>query len=100
MANVKPFVCVRPTEALASRVAALPYDVYNRKEAKEAALREPLSFLNIDRAESNLPDDVDTYDERVYQKAKELLEARIADGTYITDSEDCYYVYELIMDGR
>lgn len=100
MANVKPFVCVRPTEALASRVAALPYDVYNRKEAKEAALREPLSFLNIDRAESNLPDEVDTYDERVYQKAKELLEARIADGTYITDSEDCYYVYELIMDGR
>ena len=100
MADVKPFVCVRPTPALASRVAALPYDVYNRAEAKEAALRDPLSFLNIDRAESNLPDDVDTYDPIVYAKAKELLDARIADGTYLTDPQDCYYVYELIMDGR
>ncbi len=100
MADVKPFVCVRPTQELASRVAALPYDVYNRAEAKEAALKDPLSFLNIDRAESNLPDDVDTYDPRVYAKAKELLEAREADGTYVTDTQECYYVYELIMDGR
>ena len=100
MADVKPFVCVRPTQELASRVAALPYDVYNRAEAKVAALAEPLSFLNIDRAESNLPDDVDTYDARVYVKAKELLDAREADGTYITDPQECYYVYELIMDGR
>ena len=100
MADVKPFRCVRPTPELAPRVAALPYDVYNRAEAKVAALAEPLSFLNIDRAESNLPDDVDTYDPRVYAKAKELLDARIADGTYLTDAEECYYVYELIMDGR
>ncbi|MBO4324373.1 MAG: DUF1015 domain-containing protein [Lachnospiraceae bacterium] len=100
MAVVKPFVCVRPKAELASRVAALPYDVYNRKEAKEAALKDPLSFLNIDRAESNLPDDVDTYDPIVYAKAKELLDAREADGTYITDTDECYYVYELIMDGR
>ncbi len=100
MADVKPFVCVRPAQETASRVAALPYDVYNRAEAKEAALKEPLSFLNIDRAESNLPDDVDTYDARVYAKAKELLDARIADGTYLTDAQECYYVYELIMDGR
>ena len=100
MADVKPFRCVRPTPELASRVAALPYDVYNRAEAKEAALKDPLSFLNIDRAESNLPDDVDTYDPIVYAKAKELLTARIADGTYVTDSQECYYVYELIMDGR
>ena len=100
MADVKPFRCVRPTPELASRVAALPYDVYNRAEAKVAALAEPLSFLNIDRAESNLPDDVDTYDPRVYAKAKELLDAREADGTYLTDAQECYYVYELIMDGR
>ncbi len=100
MAKVKPFVCVRPKSELASRVAALPYDVYNRAEAKEVALKDPLSFLNIDRPESNLPDSVDTYDPMVYAKAKELLDARIADGTYLTDTEECYYVYELIMDSR
>ena len=100
MAVIKPFQAIRPARSVADRVAALPYDVYNRKEAKEAALKEPLSFLNIDRAESNLPDDVDTYDPIVYKKAKELLDARIADGTYLTDEQECYYVYELIMDGR
>lgn len=100
MANVKPFYCVRPQKELVHRVAALPYDVYNRAEAKEVALKDPLSFLNIDRPESNMPDTMDIYDPQVYAKAKELLEARILDGTYLTDTEECYYLYELIMDGR
>ena len=63
MAEIRPFVCVRPAEELASRVAALPYDVYNRQEAKEEVQREPLSFLKIDRAETNFDDSVDTYAE-------------------------------------
>ena len=65
MATVKPFVAVRPREDVASRVAALPYDVYNRQEAREAAGKEPLSFLNIDRAETQFSDEVDTYDPQV-----------------------------------
>ena len=100
MAAVKPFLCIRPAEAMVSRVAALPYDVYSRKEACEAVKGNPLSFLNIDRAETQFGDDVDTYDERVYQKARELLEARIQDGTFVTDQEACYYLYQLTMDGR
>jgi len=100
MADIKPFSCLRPNTEVADRVAALPYDVYNRAEAKEVAAKDRLSFLNIDRAESNMPDDVDTYDDRVYAKAKELFEARIADGTFIQDADDAYYIYELIMDGR
>lgn len=100
MADVKPFSCIRPEASVAHRVAALPYDVYNRAEAKLAAGKDPLSFLNIDRPESNLPDDTDIYAPEVYKKAKELLEARLADGTYVTDSEACYYLYELIMEGR
>lgn len=100
MADVKPFFCIRPDVSVAHRVAALPYDVYNRAEAKLAAGKDPLSFLNIDRPESNLPDDTDIYAPEVYQKAKELLGARLADGTYLTDPEECYYLYELVMDGR
>ena len=100
MAVVKPFICVRPNEEVVHQVAALPYDVYNRQEAKAVTEKEPLSFLNIDRAESQFPDDVDTYADCVYEKAHELLEARIADGTFITDPTECYYIYELTMDGR
>lgn len=100
MATVRPFQCVRPAKEVVSRVAALPYDVYNREEAKEVTKKEPLSFLNIDRAETQFDDSVDTYDPCVYQKANELLHNWIDNGTFIKDETPCYYVYELIMNGR
>lgn len=100
MATIKPFVCVRPGENVVDKVAALPYDVYNRQEAKEAVKGNPLSFLNIDRAETQFDDSVDTYAPEVYAKAKELLSGMIADKTFITDEDKAYYVYELTMDGR
>lgn len=100
MARVRPFCAIRPRQDIASRVAALPYDVYNRAEAKAEADREPLSFLCIDRAETQLPDDVDTYDPKVYEKARSLMQKRIDDNTFVQDNDRCFYVYELIMDGR
>lgn len=100
MATINPFLAVRPTRELADRVAALPYDVYNRQEAKEEVSREPLSFLKIDRAETQFPDTVDTYADCVYDKAKELLQQMEQEGTYISDSERSYYIYQLTMNGR
>lgn len=100
MAQIKPFMAVRPVEKLADRVAALPYDVYNRQEAKREVEREPLSFLKIDRAETQFPDEVDTYDPCVYQKAAELLAEMKKDGVYVSDPDHAYYIYRLTMDGR
>ena len=100
MAIVKPFYCIRPNRAAAPAVAALPYDVYNRSEACEAVKHNPLSFLCIDRPDTQFPDDVDMYADCVYRKARELLDARIADGTFITDDEELYFLYELTMGGR
>ena len=100
MAVVKPFSCVRPDTGLASRVAALPYDVYDRAEAKVEVKREPLSFLAIDRAETQFDDSVDMYSPQVYNKAKDLFESRVADKTFITDQDKTYYIYALTMDGR
>lgn len=100
MATIRPFHCVRPRGDVAHRVAALPYDVYNRQEAEKEVKREPLSFLKIDRAETGFPDSVDTYAPEVYQRAAELLQKDMADGIYIRDEDSAYYVYELTMDGR
>ena len=100
MAVIKPFRAIRPRQDIASRVAALPYDVYNRAEAKAETVREPKSFLCIDRAETQLGDDVDTYDPAVYKKADQLFRARIDDNTFVQDTDPCFYIYELIMDGR
>lgn len=100
MAIIKPFQAIRPRKDLSSRIAALPYDVYNRKEAKEVVAKEPLSFLKIDRAETQFADDVDTYADCVYEKAHDMLRAEIAEGYYVQDTAKSYYVYQLIMDGR
>ena len=92
MALIKPFECVRPNEKDAARVAALPYDVYNRQEAVCEVKREPLSFLKIDRAETQFDDSTDTYAPEVYAKAKELFEEALADKTFITDTDKTYYI--------
>lgn len=100
MAVIKPFECVRPEASVAGRVAALPYDVYNRQEAVAEVEREPLSFLKIDRAETQFDASVDTYAPEVYAKAKELFESAVSDGTFITDTDRAYYIYALTMDKR
>ncbi len=97
---VKPFAAVRPTASVAAQVAALPYDVYDRAEAVAAVDGEPLSFLNIDRPETQFSADVDMYAPEVYTKARELFDARRADGTFVTEPAPCFYLYELTMDER
>lgn len=100
MAIVHPFAALRPAPQLVSQVAALPYDVYNRKEACIEVADKPLSFLNIDRAETQFGTETDTYADCVYEKARELLQQRIADGTFIREDKPCYYIYALTMNGR
>ena len=100
MADIRPFPAIRPAKGKEAEIAALPYDVYSRAEAREAVKNRPLSFLRIDRAETQLPEDVDLYDSRVYEKAKELLWGMVEDGDFVQDETPCYYLYELTMDGR
>lgn len=100
MAVIRPFAAYRPAPELVSEVAALPYDVYNRKEAKEEVARCPKSFLAIDRPETVHPDDFDMYSDEAYATARRLLDRAMEDGTYIREDGPVYYIYELVMDGR
>lgn len=97
MATVLPFQAVRPTRELARDVAALPYDAYSREEAYVYVQDKPLSFLNIDRPETQFAPDFDQYAPEVYEKAREMLASRMADGTLIKDQQPCFYIYELKM---
>ena len=99
MADIRPFRGIRPADELASRVAALPYDVYSRKEAYVEAAKDRLSFLNIDRPETQFAEGIDIYAPKVYQKANELLQERIAQGIFRQDETDSFYLYEQTMDG-
>ncbi|SCZ80245.1 DUF1015 domain-containing protein [Pseudobutyrivibrio xylanivorans] len=100
MALIVPFKAIRPTKEEAATIAALPYDVYSRKEAYEKVKEQPGSFLAIDRPETQFAEDVDMYSDAVYNKAAEMLNQWISDGRFIQDTDDFYYVYELTMDGR
>lgn len=100
MANVIPFCAVRPQINLVSEIAALPYDVYNREEAREEVKRKPKSFLKVDRAETLMSVDIDIYSQEVYEKAALTLQEMINDNEFIRDVEPNYYVYELTMNRR
>ncbi|MBR6147308.1 MAG: DUF1015 domain-containing protein [Lachnospiraceae bacterium] len=100
MANIKPFRAYRPAKGLEDKIAALPYDVYNRSEAKSVVEKNRLSFLAIDRAETQFPDDVSTYDDKVYDKAREMIIDWIKKGRFIQDEKECYYLYQEEWRGR
>lgn len=100
MATVRPFACIRPAKKFASRVAELPYDVYNTEEARKLVENNRYSFMNIDRAETQFEDDVDPYDEIVYNAARDYLNRLIDEKVLLLDADRCYYIYELTMKGR
>ena len=100
MALIRPFRAVRPDEALADKIAALPYDVMNTEEAREMVKGNPYSFLHIDKAEIDLDPDVDPHSSKVYEKAKENLDRMIDDGSFIRDDNPCLYIYRLIRNGK
>lgn len=100
MAVIRPFRAYRPRKGLEDKIAALPYDVYDRSEACEAVRGNRLSFLNIDRAETQFDSSVDPYDDRVYQKAHDLLWEMIDAGEFVQEEKPVYYLYELTMGDR
>lgn len=100
MAVFRAFQALRPIQEKAADVAALPYDVVNREEAKKIGDENPFSFLHVDRPEMDLEPGIDLYDERVYEKARENLMEMEKKGILIQDKTSCYYIYELVRKGK
>ena len=100
MAQIRPFRAYRPCQGMEERIAALPYDVYNRAEACEVVKKNPESFLAVDRAETQFGEGVDTYADCVYEKADQMLREKIQEGKFVQDPTPCFYLYELTMDGH
>jgi uncharacterized protein (DUF1015 family) len=81
-------------------VASVPYDVVSRAEAAELARGNPHSFLHVGRSDIDLPEDVDQYDPRIYDRAREALDGFVARGTLLRDPGPGLYLYRQVMDGR
>lgn len=95
-----PFPCIRPIPEYAADAAALPYDVFDRAEAAAYVAKRPLSFLNIDRPETQFDANQDMYAPEVYARGAELLRERIEDGTFVEDRNLAYYIYQLTWEGH
>ncbi|HEY6899210.1 MAG TPA: DUF1015 family protein, partial [Puia sp.] len=80
--------------------ASRPYDVLNSHEAREEAADNPYSFLHITKSEIDMPLNIDTHSQEVYDKAKENLQGFIERSVLIEENSPCYYIYTLVMDGR
>ena len=95
--RLHPFDAVRPQPELAARVASVPYDVVNRKEAAELARGNPYSFLHVGRSDIDLPEDLDPHDSRVYNGARAALDRFMAQGVLVRDGKPALYLYRQIM---
>lgn len=97
---MKPFCCIHPAAGMEQKIAALPYDVYHREDARAAVLGKPLSFLNIDRPETMFDESYDMYATEVYEAARDRLHDMRAQGQFVKEERPVYYIYELTMNGR
>lgn len=100
MAVIRPFPAVRPITSLVEKVAALPYDVMSSDEAREMVKDNPYSFLHVDKAEIDLDPNIDLYDARVYDQARQNLKGMITKGILAKDKEPYLYIYRQKMGPR
>ena len=100
MSIIKPFKALRPEAQFAKQVASRPYDVLNSTEARVEVQGNSYSFLNITKSEICLPDSVDIHTQKVYDTAKENLDFFISRNILFQDNKECYYIYQLIMNGK
>ncbi len=94
MATLRPFRALRPRPDVASRVAAVPYDVVTTEEARAQADDNPLSFLRVSRPELELPPDTDPYSDEVYARAVRNF-GRLKQAALVLEDEPSVYLYRL-----
>ncbi len=100
MASIQPFRALRPQPEIAGQLASRPYDVLNSEEARAEAAGNPISFLHVTKSEIDLPAELDIHSQQVYEQAKENLQRFITEGVLMQENKPCYYIYQLIMNGR
>ncbi len=95
--NIRPLQSLRARPDLASRVASVPYDVVDTREARILAEGNPYSFLHVSRAEIGMPDSTDPYSEAVYARGHGNLIRFEQEKTLLRDTAAHLYLYRQTM---
>src|SRR5690606_6498096 len=97
MSALVRFRAPRPAPAAAAQGAAVPSGLVGAADAPARAGRDPPSPLHGTRWEIDLPEGVDPYDARVYERARQNLDQLIASAPLVVDDEPSLYCYRLRM---
>jgi len=92
---IKPFRALRPQKDLAKQVSCVPYDVCSRGELHALVENNPHSFLRVTRAEVDLPMEVHSENQAVFDLAKQNLQHLIDKKILELETEPAFYVYRL-----
>lgn len=95
--KIHAFAAVRPNVEDAAKVASVPYDVVDTKEARALAAGNPKSFLHVSRPEIDLPDGTECSSPEAYAQARKALDGLMADGTLVKDAEPKFFAYRQTM---
>ncbi|MBF0124834.1 MAG: DUF1015 domain-containing protein [Magnetococcales bacterium] len=97
---IAPFAGWRPQSEHVAQVAAPPYDVLGRDEARQLTVGNPYSFLHVSKAEIDLADDTRIGDPAVYQQAHRVWHRWCHSGLFVQDPAPCLYIYRLTVKQR
>ena len=97
MAVIVPFKALRPAREHVGKVASCAYDVIDSDEARVLVKENPKSFLHVVKAEIDLPEHTDPYDQSVYEKARENLERLVREKVLFIEGTPSFYVYRQKM---
>lgn len=107
MVVIRPFAALRPAKDLAEQVVVLPMGMMNSEEARAMAAGNPYSFLYIDKAEIDLPEEhlgvlsgADVYPDVVCDRAAANLRRFEEDGIMQLDERPMFYIYRQHMGNR
>ncbi len=98
MVATYPFTGLRPASEAYAYVPSVPYDVISREEAAEEIRDNPKSLLRVIRTDAELSD-IDSHDDRIYERAREMFEKFKADGLFVEDDAPSYYIYRITLGG-
>ena len=100
MAMLKAFKGLRPPKEIAMELASRPYDVLDSNEARVEAHGNQYSLLHIIKPEIDLPEEMDHYDQAVYDMAKENFEKFKHNNWLVADENESLYIYAQTMNGK
>ncbi len=97
MSVIRPFCALRPNSAKVAQVAAVPYDVVSRAEARQIAAGDSYSFLHVSRSEIDLPNEIEPYSDEVYLRARSNFEDLIRTCPFLEEDRPSLYLYRIQM---